>query len=96
MTNTERDFKEMIEEILVKHRESATKVNSWQYMEQKKSIEDLQKSVCELREEIKPVSEFIKTAGSLRKGALWFSAFILAITGIIYGLKELIGFMIKK
>ena len=56
-------------------------------------VQAMKSDIAELREEIKPILEALRTAGSLKKGLIWISAFLLSLTAIVGSLKAIFNWM---
>ena len=91
----EQSLIEQFRELLAQHSESVSGVQSWQYLEQKKFNEEVLKRFDNIEEKLQPIIEFMSTARGIKKGFLWLSALLLAITACFYSLKEIIGYFGK-
>ena len=76
---------EKIDERITEHLDMEEKAHG-ELMEKIKAIEETMTKVHE-------VSEFIRTAGSVRRGFIWLASFVVAITGSIFGIKTIISWL---
>ncbi len=56
-------------------------------------IKKLNDRLTSIEEKIDPVLEALKTAGSLKKGLIWISAFLLSLTAIVGSLKAIFNWI---
>jgi len=58
-------------------------------------IKKLNERMDSIENKLDPVVEALRTAGSLKKGMIWISAFLLSLTAIIGCLKALVAWFNK-
>ena len=73
-------------ELLAQHSESIAGVQSWQYRELTARLDSIE-------EKIDPILEALQTAGNLKKGLIWISAFLLSLTAIVGCLKAIVNWV---
>ena len=77
---------EQFKELLAQHSESISGVQSWQYKELTARLDSIE-------EKIDPVLLALQTAGNLKKGLIWISAFLLSLTAIVGCLKAMFNWI---
>ena len=85
----EEIVRKVIQEELARRSEALASVTSGQHYELKNRIAKVEETIMEIKTMVEPVLETIETAGNLRKGAIWLSGFIIAVTGSVFGLKTM-------
>ena len=81
----------VIQEELARRSEALASVTSGQHYELKNRIAKVEETIMEIKMMVAPILETIENASNLRRGAIWLSGFIIAVTGSLFGIKQIIS-----